>query len=75
MGTGIGTFIGKYRILSVVSSPDSHKIKWHHISVPKHILVIVREWKSWRFSMPDMNAALQVYSLRNKYDELKNFEI
>ncbi|MEQ2166968.1 hypothetical protein GOODEAATRI_033896 [Goodea atripinnis] len=58
MGTKFGTFIGTDQIPLVLQSTDSHKIKRYHVLVPKRIIVTLREWKSGRFSMPDMNTAL-----------------
>ncbi|MEQ2223775.1 hypothetical protein ILYODFUR_000662 [Ilyodon furcidens] len=52
---GMGT---KVRILSVLLSTDSRKIKLYPVSPPKHIIMTLREWKSGRFSMPDMSTAL-----------------
>ncbi|MED6245875.1 hypothetical protein ATANTOWER_009456 [Ataeniobius toweri] len=45
---GMGTFIGTDRI----------HVKSNGTMLPKHIIVTLREWKSGRFSMPDMNTAL-----------------
>ncbi|MED6256810.1 hypothetical protein ATANTOWER_025177 [Ataeniobius toweri] len=48
----------KVRIPSVLLSTDSRKIKLYPVSPPKHIIMALREWKSGRFSMPDMSTAL-----------------
>ncbi|MEQ2189988.1 hypothetical protein GOODEAATRI_030921 [Goodea atripinnis] len=63
MGIEFGTFMGTNRMMSVLPSTDSRKIKRYHISVPKRIIVTPREWKSGRFSMLDMNTALHPQSV------------
>ncbi|MEQ2242509.1 hypothetical protein ILYODFUR_036501 [Ilyodon furcidens] len=58
MDTKFSTFIGTDRNQLVLPRTDSRKSKQYRVLVSKRIVVTLREWKSGRFSMPDMNTAL-----------------